>query len=62
MTLAFSQGMETDEEELENILFKIQNFDPAGIGARNLQECLSLQLERTAEGNQEGQIADCQDH
>ena len=55
--LAFSQGMETDEEELENILFKIQNFDPAGIGARNLQECLSLQLERTAEGNQEGQIA-----
>lgn len=44
--LAFSQGVSTDEEELENILFKIQNFDPAGIGARNLQECLSLQLER----------------
>ena len=43
--LAFSQGIETDEEELENILFKIQDFDPAGIGARNLQECLSLQLD-----------------
>ncbi len=44
--LAFSIGMETDEEELENLLFKIQNFDPPGIGARNLQECLLLQLER----------------
>lgn len=44
--LAFSQGMETDVEELEDLLFKIQNFDPPGIGARNLQECLLLQLER----------------
>jgi len=55
--LAFSQGIETDEEELENILFKIQNFDPAGIGARNLQECLSLQLERKDEDNEQVQIA-----
>jgi RNA polymerase sigma-54 factor len=44
--LAFSQNIETDEEELESILFKIQNFDPAGIGARTLQECLHLQLKR----------------
>lgn len=44
--LAFTQGVETDEEELESILFKIQNFDPAGIGARDLKECLLLQLER----------------
>jgi len=44
--LAFSQGIETDTEELESLLFKIQNFDPAGIGARNLQECLLLQIER----------------
>lgn len=44
--LAFTQGVETDEEELEDLLFKIQNFDPAGIGARSLQECLLLQLER----------------
>lgn len=44
--LAFSMGVETDVEELENLLFKIQNFDPAGIGARSLQECLLLQLER----------------
>lgn len=44
--LAFSQNVETDVEELESILYKIQEFDPAGIGARNLQECLLLQLER----------------
>lgn len=44
--LAFSMGVETDAEELEDMLFKIQNFEPAGIGARNLQECLLLQLER----------------
>ena len=44
--LAFSQNVETDEEELEDLLYKIQTFDPAGIGARNLQECLMIQLER----------------
>lgn len=55
--LAFSQGISTDEEELELILFKIQNFDPAGIGARNLQECLSLQLERKDDESEEVQIA-----
>ncbi len=44
--LAFSQNIETDIDELEEILRKIQNFDPAGIAARNLQECLIIQLER----------------
>ncbi len=44
--LAFSQNVETDLDELEEILRKIQNFDPAGIASRNLQECLLLQLER----------------
>ncbi len=44
--MAFSMGVETDADELEDLLFKIQNFEPAGIGARNLQECLLLQLER----------------
>jgi RNA polymerase sigma-54 factor len=47
--LAFSQNIETDEEEIESILFKIQYFDPAGIGARTLQECLHLQLKRIDE-------------
>ncbi|MCS4435946.1 RNA polymerase factor sigma-54 [Aquiflexum gelatinilyticum] len=44
--LAFSQNIETDLDEVEEILRKIQNFDPAGIAARNLQECLLIQLER----------------
>lgn len=44
--LAFSQNIETDFDELEEILRKIQSFDPAGIASRNLQECLTIQLER----------------
>jgi len=44
--LAFSQNILTTEEELEEILDMIQQFDPPGIGARNLQECLILQLDR----------------
>jgi len=44
--LAFSQNVETDSDELEEILRKIQTFDPAGIAARTLQECLIIQLER----------------
>ena len=44
--LAFSQNIETDIDEIEEILRKIQGFDPAGIAARNLQECLLIQLER----------------
>ncbi|MCU0390153.1 MAG: RNA polymerase factor sigma-54 [Thermoflexibacter sp.] len=44
--LAFTQNIETSEAEVENILKKIQNFDPPGIAARNLQECLELQLKR----------------
>ena len=48
--LAFSQGMETTLEDVENVLKKIQSFDPSGIAARNLQECLLLQLERLDDG------------
>ena len=44
--LAFSQNIDTDLEELEQLLRVIQTFDPPGIAARNLQECLLLQLER----------------
>ena len=44
--LAFSQGFFTISEEVELVLKKIQTFDPPGIGARNLQECLLLQLDR----------------
>ena len=48
--LAFSQNIQTSLEEVEEILKKIQSFDPAGIAARNLQECLLLQLERMDDG------------
>lgn len=44
--LAFTQNIYTDEDEVLSILFKIQEFDPAGIAARDLQECLLLQLNR----------------
>lgn len=51
--LAFSQGIDTTVEEVEEILKRIQSFDPAGIGARNLQECLFLQLERMKQNIEE---------
>lgn len=44
--LAIYRGIYTNEANLERILSIIQAFDPAGIGARNLQECLLLQLKR----------------
>src|SRR5690606_25903718 len=42
--LMFTQNMLTSEEKVEKILSRIQQFDPPGTGARNLQECLELQL------------------
>ena len=44
--IAFSQGLTTTEGELKALLQIIQTFDPAGVGARDLQECLLLQLQR----------------
>ena len=44
--LAFLQNVETTEEELEEVLKIIQDLEPAGVGARNLRECLLLQLEK----------------
>lgn len=44
--LAIYAGIEATEKELEDVLHIIQDFDPAGIGARNLQECLLLQIKR----------------
>jgi RNA polymerase sigma-54 factor len=43
--LAFSVGVETNEDELEQILYIIQEFDPIGVGARDLQECLLIQIQ-----------------
>jgi len=44
--LAFSVGMEASYESLHEVLMIIQEFDPAGVGARNLRECLLLQVIR----------------
>lgn len=52
--LAFNMNIMIEEAELEQILFKIQSLDPAGVGARNLQECLTIQLKR----KQESEIRD----
>src|SRR5512133_1522055 len=43
--VAFALNIKTDEPELIGILRIIQELDPAGVGARNLQECLILQIE-----------------
>jgi RNA polymerase sigma-54 factor len=48
--LAFSQNINTNLDEVEEVLQQIQSFDPAGIAARSLQECLLLQLERMDDG------------
>ena len=44
--LAFSQNIMTSVEELEKLLEVIQEFDPPGAGARSLQECLLIQLDK----------------
>ncbi|WP_420592527.1 RNA polymerase factor sigma-54 [Robiginitalea biformata] len=44
--LAFTQNVYTDEATIEKVLQKVQQLDPPGVGARSLEECLLLQLER----------------
>lgn len=44
--IAFTLGIETSPEELERLLMIIHRLEPAGVGARNLQECLLLQMEQ----------------
>lgn len=43
--LAIYHGIDADERDIEEVLKYIQQFDPVGIGARSLQECLLLQLD-----------------
>lgn len=49
--LAFAQNMLVDEAEVEEVLKLIQAFDPAGVGARDLQECLLIQLRKKDNSN-----------
>ena len=44
--LAFTQNIYTDVETIEKVLKVVQQLDPAGVGARDLQECLLIQLQR----------------
>ncbi|MFN8319904.1 MAG: RNA polymerase factor sigma-54 [Saprospiraceae bacterium] len=43
--IMFSQGMEVSKEDVYRILALVQRFDPPGVGARDLRECLILQLQ-----------------
>jgi RNA polymerase sigma-54 factor len=47
--LAFTQNVMVEVEEIEQMLDVIQDLDPAGVGARSLQECLTLQLKRKSQ-------------
>jgi RNA polymerase sigma-54 factor len=49
--LLFTMNLETSEEEVEKVLHIVQQLDPPGIAARNLQECLLIQLQRLQEEN-----------
>ena len=44
--LAIYHNIDVTEQQIEQVLFKLQELDPAGIGARTLQECLLLQIQR----------------
>ena len=55
--IAFSQNIITNEEELLEMLHVIQKFDPVGVGARDLQECLLLQLQRKDQKSEIIQLA-----
>ncbi len=55
--LAFMQYIETNVQEVEELLKKIQNFDPPGVGARDLQECLLIQLKKIRKHDATSQLA-----
>ncbi|MFO7864801.1 MAG: RNA polymerase factor sigma-54 [Salinivirgaceae bacterium] len=56
--LAFSQGIKTNETTLYMLLKRIQELDPPGVGARDLQECLLLQIMRKDQKKETVEIAE----
>lgn len=56
--LMFSQNIETSVEELEIVLKHVQALDPAGVGARDLKECLLIQLRRKNQSDKYIQLAE----
>ena len=55
--LLFTQNLDASEDEIREVLEIIQDFDPAGVGASDLQECLLIQLRRR---NRENPSKDCE--
>jgi RNA polymerase sigma-54 factor len=56
--LAFSQGIYTSVDKVEDILENyVQKLDPSGVGARGLQECLLLQIEKKVSANKAVSLA-----
>lgn len=55
--LAFRQNIETTVDEVDSIITMIQQFDPPGVGARDLPECLLLQLRRQKQEGKDVDIA-----
>lgn len=56
--MAFSQGLHATKEEVLEVLQVIQDFDPPGVGARHLQECLLIQLRRKEERTADVELAE----
>ena len=55
--LAFRQNISATEEQVEALIQRIQHFDPPGVAARDLQECLLLQLQRQKNEGKDVDIA-----
>ncbi|PSR06038.1 MAG: RNA polymerase sigma-54 factor, partial [Bacteroidetes bacterium SW_10_40_5] len=55
--LAFLHNIRTNEEELHQVMKIIQSFDPPGVGARDLRECMLIQLERKQEQDDNVELA-----
>src|SRR6478672_756950 len=55
--LAFRQNIMTTDEYVEGLIKRIQRFDPPGVAARTLQECLLLQLQRQKEDGRDVDLA-----
>jgi len=51
--MAFSLNISTTEEQLKEVLNIVQDLEPAGVGARNLRECLLLQIKRKGQDKEE---------
>lgn len=56
--IAFKMNIDTNEEELETVLKEIQEMDPPGVGARDLQECLLIQLRIKERRTEEMRLAE----